>query len=307
MSKSCRIGQEAAAKAIRGQMDTIVAMAPAVRELDAEGIHDMRVASRRLRMALQVYRPYLPGKPRKVLRRQAKRITQLLGNRRELDVMVAMLREHRGETRALWRRFMDHAVELLDQRRADQAEFCLEAVAIAEGDTFQEAAAPVLDGIDAADYCVLDLARDGLTEAQASARAARKAWKQSDAPEDLHQIRIELKHLRYGCEFHRALYGEAMGEYIKHVKGVQSILGEWNECRLLEDMVLTIGNAADYRLAQGAPLVAEAYGNRAAALEAEFRPLGKVLLGKDGRKAFKQILETATSECECAGGALASG
>lgn len=297
MSKLCQRGQDAAAAAIRKHAETLTAMAAGVQALDMEAIHDMRVASRRLRMALQNYRPFLPKAPRKLLGKQVRRITGLLGNRRELDVMAAMLREHREETRDLWQRFMDHAIEIVEARREGQTEFCLEAAALAESDEFQEHIDSLLAGIDGKGLCLRKLAKKVLTEAHENARFARKSWKKSGQPDDLHQVRIQLKHLRYACEFHGDVYGPPMAEYIPPIKELQAILGEWNECRLLEDMVLTIGNAADYSLAQGAPLVAEAYGNRAAELAAQFGPLGKGMLEGEGRKAFLKLADNPAVKC----------
>jgi CHAD domain-containing protein len=154
-----------------------------------------------------------------------------------------------------------------------------------------------LDGLDSSAGCVVELARDELTEAFETVRAARKIWKKSGEPEDLHQVRIALKRFRYGCEFHQEVFGGAMAAYIPPLKEVQSTLGEWNECRLLEEMVLILGNAAPYDIAQGAPLVAEAYGERAAVLEEQFVPLGKALLGKKGRKAFASLLADSALPC----------
>lgn len=297
MSKSCSRGQDAATHAVRKQAEIIAATAPGVKALDQEAIHDMRVASRRLRMALQVYQPYYPGRPRKALRKQARRITVLLGKRRELDVMAAMLREHREETHGLWQRFMDHAIALVDGRREGEVEYCLQAVALAGGDAFRQTCSELLDGTDTAGGCSRKLARRELAEAFENARFSRRTWSKTGDADDLHQVRIALKHLRYACEFHRDLYGEPMDDYITQVKAAQSLLGDWNECRLLEEMVLAIGNAADYSLAQGAPLVAEAYGNHAADLAGQFQPLGRALFGRDGRHAFKALIRNTAVGC----------
>jgi len=297
MSKHCPKGEEAAAVAIRKQSDIISAMAPAVRSLDMEAIHDMRVASRRLRRALMIYRPFLPKANAKALRKQARRITDLLGTRRELDVMATMLREHRAETRDLWRRFMDHAILIIDQRREGQSESCQEAADIAEGDDFHAQTASILEALDGTGLCARKRAKKELTEAFEAARLARKNWRKTKDPEALHHVRIALKRLRYVGEFNQALYGEPLEVLTGRVKELQALLGEWNECRLLEDMLLTIGNAADYSVAQGAPLVAEAYGNRAADLAIQFGPMGKDLLEGIGRKDFKKLVGNTVVKC----------
>lgn len=293
----CPQGHEQAQRAIQTQADIITAQSDGVIALDGTAIHDMRVASRRLRMALDIYQPYLAPKPRKVLRKIVRNITRDLGTRRELDVMAIMMREHREETHGVWQRFMDHAINIIDARRDHQADYCREAATLAAGERFHEAVAAVIASINTNGLCANDLAQAGLLGALAEARVARKEWRRTEDPEDLHLVRIALKHLRYACEFHAPLYGEAMTAQINHIKAAQEILGEWNECRLLEDMVLTLGGAADYSLAQGAPLVAEAYGKHAEELAEQFVPIGKALLGKAARGAFEAMTKAPESSC----------
>ena len=297
-TEPCQRGHEQAQAALQAQAEIIIANAEVVTALDGTAIHDMRVASRRLRMALEVYRPYLAPRSRKTLRNLARSITRDLGARRELDVMVLMMREHRDETHGMWQRFMDHAITIIDKRRDDQAEYCRDAAALADSERFREAIDAVVEGIDTEGLCVRDLAQAGILGALAEGQTARVAWKKSDDPEDLHLVRIALKHLRYACEFHAPIYGDPMSAQINHIKAAQEVLGEWNECRLLEDMVLALGGAADYSLAQGAPLVAEAYGKHAEELADQFVPIGKALLGKHARKDFDALIAAAIP-CQC--------
>ena len=293
----CPQGHELARNAIQAQADIITANAQGVTALDGTAVHDMRVASRRLRMALEVYRPWLPAKPGKKLRKLARSITRDLGTRRELDVMIRMMRDHREETHGVWQRFMDHAISVIDLRRDAQADFCRSAATLAASESFREAVSAVVDAIQTDGICVLDLARAGALGALAEARVGRKEWRRSEDPEALHLVRIALKHLRYACEYHAPLYGEPMTTHIEHIKAAQEILGEWNECRLLQDMVLALGGAADYSLAQGAPLVAEAYGNHAEELAEQFGPIGKALLGKEARKEFETMITAPLVPC----------
>jgi CHAD domain-containing protein len=294
---SCPRGHDQAQAAIQTLANVIAEQAQGVSALDGTAIHDMRVASRRLRMALDIYHPYLPSKPRKNLRKLVRSITRDLGTRRELDVMAIMMREHREETHGVWQRFMDHAINIIDARRDHQAEYCRDAATLAASERFQEAVIAVFDAIETEGICVLELAQAGILGALSEARAARKEWRRTDDPEALHLVRIALKHLRYACEFHAPLYGEPMAAQINHIKAAQEILGEWNECRLLEDMVLTLGGAADYSLAQGAPLVAEAYGKHAEELAEQFGPIGKALLGKQARKELEAMISHPDASC----------
>ncbi|MBM3667570.1 MAG: CHAD domain-containing protein [Actinobacteria bacterium] len=58
---------------------------------EIEGVHDMRVATRRLRAALEVFEPCLPRKPHRQALREVKRLADGLGERRERDVAIAAL------------------------------------------------------------------------------------------------------------------------------------------------------------------------------------------------------------------------
>lgn len=56
-----------------------------------EGVHDMRVASRRLRAALEVFWPCFPKKRAKAVLAEVKGLADALGERRDRDVAIAML------------------------------------------------------------------------------------------------------------------------------------------------------------------------------------------------------------------------
>ncbi len=56
-----------------------------------EGVHDMRVATRRLRAALEVFSACLPKAPRKRVLNEVKEVADALGERRDRDVAIATL------------------------------------------------------------------------------------------------------------------------------------------------------------------------------------------------------------------------
>ncbi len=58
---------------------------------DIERVHDMRVASRRLRAAIEVFRPCFPAKQRKAVLNEVKALADALGERRDRDVAIEML------------------------------------------------------------------------------------------------------------------------------------------------------------------------------------------------------------------------
>jgi CHAD domain-containing protein len=58
---------------------------------NVEKLHDMRVASRRLRAAMEVFEPCFPRKPFRSALREVKAIADALGERRDRDVSIGAL------------------------------------------------------------------------------------------------------------------------------------------------------------------------------------------------------------------------
>ena len=108
---SARSFRETMSALIAERWQTVLAAIPiALAGTDIEGVHDVRVASRRLRAAMDVAAPAFPGKWYKALHRTAKEITGALGEVRDRDVLlealyadrkVAPLAEHPGINRLI--------------------------------------------------------------------------------------------------------------------------------------------------------------------------------------------------------------
>lgn len=58
---------------------------------DVEGVHDMRVATRRLRAALEVFASAFPRKRHRKALKRVKALADALGERRDADVEIALL------------------------------------------------------------------------------------------------------------------------------------------------------------------------------------------------------------------------
>lgn len=86
---------------------------------EVERVHDMRVATRRLRAALEVFEPCFPRKRWRKALKKVKALADALGERRDADVEIALLEG-----------LVEEAVEadraalgkLIDELRARQAE-----------------------------------------------------------------------------------------------------------------------------------------------------------------------------------------
>lgn len=78
---------------------------------DIERVHDMRVATRRLRAVLEIFAPCFPANAHRSVLRDVKRLADALGGRRDPDVQIAGLREYAVRAAAADRRGIETLVQ----------------------------------------------------------------------------------------------------------------------------------------------------------------------------------------------------
>jgi CHAD domain-containing protein len=84
---------------------------------DIERVHDMRVATRRLRAALEIFEPCFPENAYQEALGEVKRLADALGERRDRDVAIATLHSFGDQMPAPDRRGIG---SLIDQLRDEQ-------------------------------------------------------------------------------------------------------------------------------------------------------------------------------------------
>lgn len=85
---------------------------------DVERVHDMRVATRRLRAAMEIFEPAFPPKRHRKALKRVKRLADALGRRRDLDVEIELLESVAGEVAGEDLRKLG---SLIEELRAGQA------------------------------------------------------------------------------------------------------------------------------------------------------------------------------------------
>jgi CHAD domain-containing protein len=88
---------------------------------DIEPLHDMRVATRRLRAALEVFEPCFPAKRHRKALKRVKGMADALGERRDRDVAIEFLESFVGEAPEADRPAVEALIECLrdEQREAN--------------------------------------------------------------------------------------------------------------------------------------------------------------------------------------------
>lgn len=115
---------DAAARVVSVRAEEVFEHAAGVLDTsEIERVHDMRVATRRLRAALEVFAPCFPAKPHRKALKRVKALADALGERRDRDVAIAFLQDLAGEAVEADRAAFGALVEDLraEQRRANEA------------------------------------------------------------------------------------------------------------------------------------------------------------------------------------------
>lgn len=245
---------EAARKVLRAQLDRTVRHERGTRDgRDIEELHDMRVAVRRMRAALRVFRPYVDTAAYKPFRKALRRTGRILGTVRDLDVfrekaqryLDALPEERRSELDALlaaWQMRRDAA------RKGMLALLDSEAYAQLKNEFGRFLATPGAGAPQAPSEGAPPLphrAREAVPPLVVASYTAVRAYEGrvegTDTPlPRLHQLRIAGKRLRYTLEFFREILPAEVASLIDRIKELQEHLGN------LQDAVVTCGILRDF-------------------------------------------------------------
>jgi CHAD domain-containing protein len=226
------------AESLLKQLDALAKEVPGVREAkDIEHVHRMRVASRRLRVRLNLMSDCFPPKNSQEWTRQVRRLTRALGQARDTDVQIALVaglvkdlkRDPRGPglSRLLLR---------LSQRRGQLQKRVDKAL-----DRLYDSGAPaemekelrrlrigmrLHPGAEDPSIEALTRARDAVLPRLAEMMGFEIYVKDPARVAELHQMRIAAKRFRYAMEVFAAWYPGALKNELKAVRAIQEMLGD---------------------------------------------------------------------------------
>lgn len=219
----------AAGEQIRRLIERLVFQAnSAAKGPSPNAIHDLRVAIRRTEQALATFKPLLPRKAAKRIRKQLKVVLGLAGAVRDCDIAIKILLKFRQPEAADLRRHI--------RVRRKTAEGSLQTglkrlslrTKVSRWIADLQLHAPpaeILSETRAITETTLPRLAQRFFEAGDSAAASRHSG------EKLHEFRIQAKKFRYTLELFAPTYGPAIEEWIGEIKSVQSILGKMNDYR----------------------------------------------------------------------------
>ena len=208
------------------------------------GVHQARVASRRLREALPVLTDGLHHTRAGKAERKVRRLTQALGTVRELDVtlhLIDELAEKPGVPRAALADVRALVIEEREARRAVMLER-LDGIDVAQlGRRLENVRQSLLRPTAGHSWraaLALRIARRGRRLERAIENAG-----QIYAPEGLHQVRIAAKKLRYSLEIADESAVVSCTEALRAINRVQDALGKLHDLQILQHHVAAVGAA----------------------------------------------------------------
>lgn len=264
----------AARRALALQVGRLRHEEAAARQGDVEAIHQLRVATRRLRALLRLFAPVLPTSLVTRGREGLRRLGRVIGAVRDLDVLdLALLARGRkldGETRA--------ALEPLRRELAQQRAAALAGLATELDAPRTRRLLTMLEEAPRRRLPVRGAVRLGDvagTLVEPHLRAVLRAGRDldADAPDAaLHRLRVRVKRLRYALETLSALREDELAPVIGRLRALQDVLGEHQDAvtqtRWLRERALAGGLPPATVFAMGA--VAGALRRRAARMRRRF-------------------------------------
>jgi CHAD domain-containing protein len=249
---------------------------------DPEALHEMRLATRRLRAALRLFADVLPRGVRR-LRRQVSWAAAALGAVRDLDVELAALAAAelaeadraalaavQAGVRARRERARRRMLRALDSRRWGRAAAGVEALLARGPAPTRRARAPVAE-----------VAPATIARCYRKVRRLGDRLRKHDDAAAYHALRISGKRLRYALEVHRGLYGKPLVALLGPVVELHQTLGRWHDAEVLtRDLrALCEGRRLSARAAFLVGTLAERERRRAAKLRRRARKLYRALRG----------------------------
>lgn len=239
--------EQAARDVLRECLDQIIVNVWVVRQLDdPEGPHQLRVGLRRLRSVFSAYAPVLASPEMKRLKAEARWLGQEVGDLRDLDVVANDMVRQAVETHpdepglsALADVLLRQGAERREQLRGLLAgprvqAFVIDLARFAETrgwflpQDFSQSkrlAAPVLE-----------LAGHGLDERWKKVHKHARGLK-TLTMEQRHELRKELKKLRYAVEFFSSLFPtKRVDPFLKRLKKLQTVFGDLNDAATVKAM-----------------------------------------------------------------------
>jgi len=225
-------------RAISASVIRLIQHDPVMRlDADPEGVHQARVATRRLRSDLRTFESLVDPVWASALRDELGWLAEILGTVRDGDVMLGRMRERAAQLPMSNSRGAARVLATLEAAR-DEAH--AELLVTLRSERYLS----LLDRLVAAANAPSLLLEADLPAAAVLPVVVRRPWRSlakrvkalGEAPthEELHDVRIKTKRVRYAAEAVTPLIGRQARTFAAAAANLQEILGEMNDAVVAE-------------------------------------------------------------------------
>lgn len=204
-----------------------------------EFVHDMRVATRRMRSAFRIFEDYYKSKPVRPFIGQLRELARVLGSVRDLDVLIADFTRYQTQlTEQEAQEALAHVVARLESKRQkarrkliahlDSKSYRGFVKTFATFLTSPGKSAKNTDDHTPTPYQVRHVLPVMIHDHLATVRAYDTVLEDVDV-NTLHALRIEFKRLRYSIEFFAPVMGNSIEKFVEEMKQIQDYLGRLND------------------------------------------------------------------------------
>ncbi len=203
------------------------------RDVDTEFVHQARVATRRMRSALRLFREAIPESASTYLGGELKWLGGMLGAVRDLDVFLLNLSRFKKQIESFPAKKKKTFEDWIEKhRRAPWKALCqaLESPRYRNFERrlvqFLERSLPVRPRLSLAVKPVREVAPVIISEKFDAVIEQGRALLAHSKLKQYHLLRIQMKRLRYASEFMATAYGDALDAFIDRAVEIQDCLGE---------------------------------------------------------------------------------
>ncbi|MGB3633915.1 MAG: CHAD domain-containing protein [Rubrobacteraceae bacterium] len=228
---------ELAFRVLRKQFGVFLAHEPGTRiGEDPEELHDMRVATRRMRAAMKIFEKAVPVRTQK-FRSELKWVAGALGEVRDLDVQLERLDLWVSDAELQDREPLEALRAVLERQREKYRRAMLRTLNSRRYAQLVESFGEFLRcgpsrRTQASRQPILDAGPDLVRKPHRKVRKLGDQLTKESSGEKYHELRKKGKRLRYALEFVSDIYRDPAKDLVKSLKKLQDVLGEHQDAEV---------------------------------------------------------------------------
>lgn len=246
----------AARKAIAFHLGSLLEQVEPAKAGEVEAIHQLRVATRRLRAALRLFARYLRAIKPRATSMQLRWLAGEAGRVRNLDIIEALARTRAQKLPAEIAGALDPIWQEVRAQRAKGAAQLAAALESARFKRLVKVLSATIPITPAADAPFSSIAAELVRPLLESMMKAGEKMENDPVPLKIHRLRVRAKRARYALETMREMDKAQIGAILDRLAEVQDVLGSYHDAvvaaQWIENLVRSSALAPETVFAAGA-------------------------------------------------------